>query len=408
VKAFEQSIGGASREVPAVLLGGEVIAVSAARSLGKAGIPVYALGDAAWDTVGHSRYCTSFIDLGSGAGVQERWLEWLTSGPRGAVVLPCNDDGLEFVARNRAALIELGYITIEANDQVLLAMLDKQETYALGQRIGIPVPRTIVLRGPEDLDAVRAQIGFPCAVKPRHSHLFARHFGTGQKLFVAHTCADLERICASLAKLDLELIGTELIPGSDDQFRSYYSYIAANGEPLFDFTKRKLRQYPARFGRGSYHMTDWDSEVANVGRHFLVEAGVRGLACVEFKRDERDSQLKLIECNHRFTAATELARLAGIDLVMMTYNRLTGDPHRRIDGYRVGVRLWHPVEDFYAFRSYQRRGELTLGGWVKSLLHRQHFATFSWKDPAPSISGFSQKLGRRLRRTWEPTRFPRR
>jgi D-aspartate ligase len=407
VKPLQQSTRGVSREVPAVLLGGEVIAVSAARSLGKAGIPVYALGNGAWDTVGHSRYCTSFTDLGSGVGVQERWLEWLRSGPRGAVVLPCNDDGLELVARNRTALIELGYITIEANDDVLLAMLDKHQTYALGRRIGIPVPRTIVLRDTEDLDAMQHQLGFPCAIKPRHSHLFARYFGIGQKLFVAHSRADLQRVFASLVKLDLELIGTEIIPGRDDQFRSYYSYISADSKPLFHFTKRKLRQYPAQFGRGSYHMTDWDSEVANLGLRFLVESGVRGLACVEFKRDERDAQLKLIECNHRFTAATELARLAGIDLVMMTYNRLMGHPQRRIDGYRVGVRLWHPLEDFYAFRSYRRCRELTLGQWLKSLAHRQHFATFSWKDPAPSIYGPSRKLVRLLRRTWKPEQFAR-
>jgi hypothetical protein len=93
---------------PAVLLGGEAIAVSAARSLG-AGVRVYALGDAKFDAVAHCRYCDTFVDLGSGEGVQERWLEWLQKeGPRGAVILPCNDDGLEMIARNRQLLTDLG------------------------------------------------------------------------------------------------------------------------------------------------------------------------------------------------------------------------------------------------------------------------------------------------------------
>ena len=46
---------------------------------------------------------------------------------------------------------------------------------------------------------------------------------------------------------------------------------------------------------------------------------------VEFKRDTRDGRLKLIECNHRFTAANELVRRAGIDLARIAYDRACGD-----------------------------------------------------------------------------------
>ena len=73
-------------------------------------------------------------------------------------------------------------------------------------------------------------------------------------------------------------------------------------------------------------MTDRNPEVAELGLRFFQGVGLRGLANVEFKRDARDGRLKLIECNHRFTAPTGLLRAAGMDLPLFVYNRLTGRP----------------------------------------------------------------------------------
>jgi D-aspartate ligase len=390
---------------PAVILGGGIIAIAVARSLGRAGVRVYALGDGAWDSVRHSRYCAVFVDLGSGAGVQERYLEWLESGPRGSVILPCSDDGLELIVRARAHLVQLGYALVEANDEVLLAMLDKHRTYALARRAGISTPRSITLGRMEDLDGVGSQVGFPCALKPRHSHLFARHFGLRQKLFVAHDRRELELMFGRLARLDLDVIASEIIPGTDDRFASYYTYLDQQGEPLLHFTKRKLRQYPPSFGLGSYHVTDWNEEIARLGLEFCQGVGLRGLATVEFKLDARDGEFKLIECNQRFTLGTPLLRLAGIDLPLLVYNRLAGRHELGVDHYRTGVRMWFPLDDARAFLSYRRRGELTLADWTKSLLHRQHFPVFAWDDPQPSLTECRQlagvarkKLAARLRR----------
>jgi D-aspartate ligase len=81
------------------------------------------------------------------------------------------------------------------------------------------------------------------------------------------------------------MLVTEYVPGPDDQYRSYYTYLDHEGEPLVHFTKRKLRQYPTHFGLGSYHLTEWNPEVAELGLRFARGAGLRGLVNVEFKRD---------------------------------------------------------------------------------------------------------------------------
>ncbi len=369
---------------PAVLLGGTANALSVARSLAAAGVRVVAFGNAA-SPVRRSRACARFVDLGREDGVQDRWLAWLADGPRGAVVLPCDDDGLELVATHRRHLTALGYRPIEADDRVALEMLDKNRTYELARRIGIAAPRTVTVRTAPDVDAVAEALPYPCALKPVHSHRFQQRTGTGVKAYVVHDPAELRDRFAYTHEIGVEMLVTEIIPGPDDQIFGYHSYLDDRGEPLFGVTKRKLRQHPVGFGLGSYHETTHDAEVARLGKAFLQGVGVRGLANVEFKRDARDGELKLIECNHRFTAPNEQIRIAGIDLALVAYNRVVERPLPPVEAYRAGVRLWHPGADARAFLALRRRGELSLAEWVRSVARTQHFPLLRWEDPQPSL-----------------------
>ena len=124
-------------------------------------------------------------------------------------------------------------------------------------------------------------------------------------------------------------------------------------------------------GNGCYHVTDWNPEVRDLSLALFRQVGLRGLANVEFKRDERDGRLKLIECNARFTAANCLVARSGFDLAAFVYNRLVGRPQPPLETYARGMRLWDPVRDFQAFLELRRQGRLTFWTWVASVLHRQ-------------------------------------
>lgn len=380
----------------AVVLGGVGAALSITRSLSRHGVRVWVLG-AGDSLVAGSRHCAQFVDLGAGEGVQARWLDWLADGPRGAVLLPAGDDGLELVARNRAALEELGYIPVEANDEVLLAMLDKGKTHEFAARAGVPVPATMPVSSAGNANEVAERVGFPCALKPVHSHLFMRHFT--DKVLTVDDAAQFEQTIAKTNALGLQMVATEVIPGGDDLCCSYYSYIDADGEPLFHFTKRKLRQQPIHFGLGTYHVTSWAPDVAEAGLDFFQKIGVRGLANVEFKRDPRDGSLQLIECNYRFTAQNELVRASGLDLAVLSYEHLLGRAVQMPSRYRVGLHSWSPIEDFRAAREYVREGELSYLGWLRSLIRRQQPYFFDWRDPGPTVKSFALKVRRRLRRS---------
>lgn len=379
----------------ALILGGRYNALSVARSLGRAGVDVHVLAeDRSPSPARHSRRVTSLVEI-EGADAQAWWAEWLGHEPAGGVVLPCCDDGLEFLAGHRAWLMELGYAPIEADDDVLLAMLDKEQTYALARRAGIDVPRTACVAGDTGSFQLPSDLSYPCALKPRHSHQFWRQFHC--KAVVVESRGELDDMLAVVASSGLAMIVTEIVPGGDDEYCSYYSYLDEDGEALLHFTKRKIRQFPAPFGTGSYHVSRWDPEVAEVGLRFFQSVGVRGMGNVEFKRDNRDGRLKLIECNPRFTAANELVRLAGIDLARLAYRRALGQPYRCPGYFKDGVRQWHPTEDVRAFLGYRSSGQLSAGRWLASLAHRQHLPIFQWGDPGPTLANGWVFAGRLLR-----------
>ena len=309
-------------------------------------------------------------------------------------LLPAGDDGLQLIAENRARLEQWGYIPVEADDDVLLAMLDKFRTFELATAAGVPAPPSMVVSSAADATTVAERIGFPCGLKPLHSHLFARHFDA--KMLDVGDLDELNAVLERAAPHGLEMLATEVIPGPDDSYHSYYTYIDERGEPLFHMTKRKLRQYPIHFGLGTYHVMDWNPEVAELGLRFCRGVGLRGLANVEFKRDARDGSLKLIECNHRFTAINELVRRAGVDLTVMTYELLLGRPPTEPLTYRPGARIWAPVEDFRAARDLRRAGELSWPRWVASVARRSYPYFFDARDPGPTLLSLSRKVGRRL------------
>lgn len=375
---------------PAILLGGEMIALSAGRSLSAAGVEVHGIGDRD-DPLRFSRDRVSFRPIDMGSGVKERFMEALREGPGRGVVLPCCDDGLELIATRRAELVELGYTPTEADDEVLLAMLDKEKTFELATKAGIEAPWVKTVRTAEEAKQAAARVKFPCALKPRHSHLFGHQFASG-KAFVVENEAELEEALATTREAGVEMMITEIVPGPDHGTCSYYSYIDENGEPLFHVTKRKLRQNPPWFGFGCYHTTDWIPEVAELGLAFFQGVGVRGMANVEFKRDERDGRLKLIECNHRLTAATEQLRRAGADIPLFTYRKTLGLPVPDSMPYRTGVGYWYPLSDLRALGEYRRHGEWTIGSWLRSVARPQTFPLASLRDPGPSLASFARRV----------------
>jgi len=371
---------------PVILAGANMAtAMSLIRSLARGGVDVRLLCSAG-AVPSYSRYARRLPTDGP-APQPEAWVHYLlgreSSELRGAVVLACNDDAIELLLDHRDALSER-YVLDVCDPQAQRAMLDKLATYRLAAEAGIATPRFWPAETAEQVQANRDEYTYPLMMKPVLAHHFKRVM-PGKYLMAE----DLDGLMTAYRRCEeqgVEVVLLEVIPGPDDLLCSYYTYLDDEGAPLFHFTKRVIRRYPEREGFGCLHVTDWNPEVRDLGLRLFQHAGLKGVANVEFKRDPRDGRLKLIECNARFTAANGLLTAAGYDLGTLVYRRLVGLPQPSLVNaeYEKGLRLWYPLDDFFAYLELRRQGRLGLSDWLRSVAHRAVLPYFSPTDPKPS------------------------
>lgn len=386
---------------PVLLLAGRENALAVARSFHRFGIPVRVASD--HDSVAlRSRYLTEAFPAPKGMHPSEAFAEVTLSGKfqhlHGSVVFACGDEAIEFMIDNRVAL-EDNFLLDCHIPELQRQMLNKQRTVELAESVGVPGPRLWHLDDGLSLEAVGDDATFPVLIKPIFSHLFQQHFNS--KLIRVDDRASLLSRGREVEEKGLDFMVCEFIPGPDTCNSSYYTHLDVEGNALFHFTKRVIRRRPPNFGSGCYHETKWLPETAELGERFFRGIGFQGLCNVEFKRDPRDGQLKIIECNARITAAHELLVRAGIDTAYLVYCHLTGRAVPDVDEYTERVTLLYPLADWHSFRVLRARHELSLFGWIRSLARRQHFPYLSIRDPVPFLLHTWRNYRGIVRRLWQ-------
>ena len=374
-------------------------ALSLARSLARQGVEVTLLASP-WSLERFSRSVRGgrVRPVVGDAADWTRFLLGPASEPlRGGVVLACSDTALEIVREHRDELA--ARFVLDASDpDVQRRLLGKLTTYEAAREAGVPTPRFWRADDEAQVAAHAGEYVYPLLVKPLFSHLFEPVFGA-KYLRVTGFDELLDAYRRAQAH-DLDVMLLEEIPGPDDRLCSYYTYFDETGAMLCDFTKRIVRRFPPSRGTGCYHVTDWNPEARSLGLRLFRHVGLVGIGNVEFKRDTRDGELKIIDCNARFTAANGLLVASGCDLGSFVYHRLAGNaPRPPCDRlYRTGLHLWRPGADVRAFLALRARGELGAVAWAASLAHRQVLPFFSVRDPGPAVVGVVRFAGRVVQR----------
>ena len=384
-----------------ILLGGQENTLSVTRALGRLGVHVTVIAREECFAL-RSKYCAQKMVAEPNSSLEEAWFEALlgpkTNAKKGSIIFPCSDSAIAFIADHHDNLTER-YTLEEAAPSQRLRMLDKLETIKAAKTAGIGAP--LVWEVPDwtlSADQERS-LQFPLMIKPLHSHVFSERFGC--KLFIIEKdISELKAKLADVAESGIEVMLVEMIPGPDTLLSSYYTYRTKDGTRLFDFTKRVIRRYPETSGAGCFHETAHLPHTAEAGQRLFEHLEFQGLGNVEFKFDERDQQLKIIEVNARFTAAQELVRRAGAPIDVMMYAHLTGQSVPELRPHKNGLRMWYPFRDMKAFLALRKQKRLSTFGWLKSVFARRfHTPYFAWDDlrPVMSASGnfFRKRLGGR-------------
>jgi D-aspartate ligase len=160
-------------QVPAVVLSLYYSGLALVRSLGRRGIPVYAMDHARMNVGLHTKYAQRYICPDPKIQPNsDRLLRNLKSLRHKIackpVLFPTGDEYVLFVSQNREKL-DKDFEIVMADRQVQEDLVSKSGLHQIAIRAGIPEPQTYIIKSPNELSYVSEEIPYPCILKPTYS-----------------------------------------------------------------------------------------------------------------------------------------------------------------------------------------------------------------------------------------------
>lgn len=379
-----------------VLLGGAYGTLALARSLKGAGMQVWLVTD--------ETRCASFSSAvhkvihWSGANHAQAIdeLEYIARENMlaGSILIPGADPEVRVVAEAHGRLSALFSVMVPHWGHLRWAC-DKSLAYRRAKDLGLGVPDVYERAHFDDPKTTKVQ--FPLVLKPS-MRLQMNRFTADRGWRVDDWDSFKERYQAACELVGAEhVIAQQLVPGDGENQLSYCG-LWNRGEPLIGFTARRLRQYPVEFGSTStYVATAHLPQVAAAAETFLRSIRHHGLVEIEFKHDQRDGVLKLLDVNPRPWNWLGLAAAAGVDFGAAISAMASNQPVPTVN-VRSGVAWIFVARDVIAAAQAGRLRPQEILGYAATWAHVRKFACFSWTDPVPGIVDVPATLARMLQR----------
>ena len=193
----------------------------------------------------------------------------------------------------------------------------------------------------------------------------------------------LEKACGD--RRPGEVIVQELIPGGGEQQFAYCAFFK-DGEPVATMVCRRRRQHPPEFGRASTFVETIEEPEARgaVGRS-CAAIDYYGLVELEYKRDPRTGDFKLLDFNPRTWGYHTIGPAAGVDFPYLAYRQALGEPVEP-QRARPGVRWVRLLTDLPTGWVQIRAGDFTLREYLRTLRSAHVEAVFCRDDPKPGLA----------------------
>ncbi|HLP80395.1 MAG TPA: hypothetical protein VK141_00210 [Nitrosomonas sp.] len=377
-----------------IVLSGHTAALGIVRSLGMLGVPVVLIHYGDHDFAGRSRFVSVNLRAPHPEISEEEFINFLLDCSirfPGAVLFPATDESLVAVARHEE-LLKQHFLIAGNNWNVTRSFIEKQITYSLAEKCGVPVPRTLIPRSVEEARSCGNEIGFPCLVKPCQGHLYTEHFGN--KMVRVDTIAQLEEAYINSRQFSLDVMLQEFIPGDDNCVVNYNSY-AREGEVLVEFTAVHIRNGPPLTGSPRVVISRKVPEVIEPGRRMVRGLGFNGFSCIEFKLDTRDSLYKVLDVNGRHNLSTLLAVRCGINFPWLHYNHISEGITPHATAFQEEIYWIDLFRDIGYTWKYLMTEPVSFMDYIRPYLRPHIFAIFDRNDIWPFLRRLVSYKGRR-------------
>lgn len=335
-------MSGAEKKYTVLVTEGENRAsLAVTRSLGRYGCKVIVTGEREKNLASCSRYCTARYIAPSPLSDNEGYLNAMldiVSSQNVDVLFPMTEPATLLLAEN---MEKLPQSTILACPDLakIQTVFDKSAVFRLAEEHGVAIPWTLFVDNRKDFHQKKQAVQrFPLVVKPSRSRIPVKDGFLAAGVKYAEDMAALEKLYQTEKSLDFPSMIQEKIIGPGTGLFTLFE----DDHHLALFSHQRILEKPPSGGVSvvceSVHL---DQEMVEASRRLLAAVGWQGVAMVEFKRDVRDGQAKLMEINGRFWGSLQLAIVSGMDFPVLFLQQLTGsrqsDPVK--DTYQVGLRM---------------------------------------------------------------------
>ncbi|MEU6391934.1 ATP-grasp domain-containing protein [Streptomyces sp. NPDC046939] len=386
--------------------------VGAIRSLGRLGVPVYAITEDRWTPAAMSRYlCRAFPWRTTGTEEPRYLVDGLLRIARRVgrptVLIPTDEEAAVLVAEHQEPLADAGYLLPRVERTLPRRLASKQGLYELCAEHGVPTAETVFPRSRAEIEEFAGRPAcFPVVVKNREA--FTRRGAPAVSgTTVVRTPAGLRQLARGWPEPPAVVL-QEYVPREHAEDWIVHAYVGPDATPRTLFTGVKIRSWPPYAGMTAYAYVAENPELADAVAHFVKQLGYTGIIDLDLRLDRRDGQYKLLDFNPRVGAQFRLFEDdAGVDVVRALHLSLTG---RDVPAgtRRAGRRYVVENIDLPARLAYRRKAD------TRTAPARAHGTERAWwaaDDPLPFLTMLARSAGPapgHLHRLWRTHRLARR
>ena len=382
-----------SAETPAVVLGAGLNGLGVARSLSRENVPVWLLDSEARRPEMRTGAASPLAVRSLQGDVLIEDLVRLAAtrfaGVRPVLFLT-QEESVKTVSRHREQLAGLYRITLPPVDLVD-ALLHKEGFQRLAEQLGSPIPPLVHVRTPADLPSIE-KLRFPVVVKPGERNADYGH--QFKKAYRVESVPEGMELIRRILPVMADIVVQEWIEGPDSSIYFCLQYLDASGHVAASFTGRKIRSWPPQVGGTASCVAapEFHEELSAMTAQFLRAAGVVGMASMEYKRDVRSQEFRMVEPTvGRTDYQEEVATLNGTNLPYAAWCSEVGRPvPSPAPGHRPVV--WRVQSE--DLQSAAAQGQSLAQGYPRG--GRVADALWRWRDPVPGLAQRLQRVRRAL------------
>jgi D-aspartate ligase len=303
--------------------------VGAIRSLGRLGVPVYAITEPGRTPAAASRYCAGRFVWRSTVHEHEDALisdlqEVGDRIGRRSVIVATDDEAAVLVAEHAAELSER-FLLPQVAPGLPARLASKTDLVALCKEHDVAAPASAAPASLDEVDAFIATAIFPVVIKNAEPWERRRRPVVPYTMLVYSPEELLAIVGRMFSGRPPGLLLQEYIPAerSQDWMTDLYCNVGFSSPVVL--TGLKLRSWPPHAGATACGYAIVNPEVVALTERFTKEVGFSGIADLDWRLDLRDGQYKLVDFNPRLGSRFRLTETeSGIDVLRAMHLDLTG------------------------------------------------------------------------------------